>query len=200
MVGRSTSRQRALAVRRHLVRLALTAAVGLWAAGVGAAPACPATLNHTAPRLQDDAPQNLCQFAGRVILVVNTASYCGYTPQYQGLETLFSRYAGRGFTVLGFPSNDFKQEAADRKTIADLCFNTYGVKFPMFASTSVTGPAAHPFFASLAAATGQAPKWNFHKYLIDRDGTVVGAFPSQVDPLDRRLTERIEQLLARRAR
>jgi glutathione peroxidase len=186
--------------RRRWAWLALPLAASLWTLGASSSQACPVTLNHTAARLQDGVAENLCQFAGRVVLVVNTASYCGYTPQYEGLEKLFSRYAGRGFTVLGFPSNDFKQEAADSKTIADLCFNTYGVKFPMFASTSVTGPAAHPLFAALAAATGQAPKWNFHKYLIDRDGKVAGAFPSQVAPLDRRLTDRIEQLLAQPAR
>lgn len=160
---------------------------------------CPPLLAHTAPRLQDEAPQNLCQFAGRVLLVVNTASLCGYTPQYEALEALHARYAQRGLVVLGFPSNDFNQEPADNPSIADFCFNTYGVKFPMFAKTSVVGQTAHPFFAALARASGQAPKWNFHKYLVDRDGKVVASFPSAVAPLDRGLTERIEQLLARGA-
>lgn len=150
------------------------------------------------PRLQDDAPQRLCQFAGRVLLVVNTASYCGYTRQYESLEQLHARYAARGFTILGVPSNDFKQEASDTKTIAELCFNTYGVKFPMFTPQGVSGAGAHPFFAQLARATGQAPRWNFHKYLIDRQGRAVADFPSAVEPLDARLTSRIEQLLAAR--
>lgn len=101
--------------------------------------------------------------------------------------------------MLGLPANDFNQEPADNRSIAEFCFNTYGVKFPMFAKTSVVGQTAHPFFAALARASGQAPKWNFHKYLVDRDGRVVADFPSAVTPLDRRLTERIEQLLAGRS-
>jgi glutathione peroxidase len=178
--------------------LAVAGALGLTVAKArAAAPAgCPAALDHTLPRLQDDAPQRLCQFAGKVVLVVNTASYCGYTGQYEGLEKLHARYAARGFTILGIPSNDFKQEAASTQAIADLCFNTYGVKFPMFAPQAVTGAAAHPFYAGLAKAAGQAPRWNFHKYLLDRQGRVVASFPSAVEPLDARLTARIEQLLA----
>lgn len=179
--------------------LLAAAAATLLPAGPAAAqaPACPASLNFTAPRLQDEAPQNLCQYAGRVILVVNTASFCGYTPQYEGLEKLHATYAARGFTILGFPSNDFRQETGDRKAIADLCFDTYGVKFPMFAPTPVTGSAAHPLFARLARETGKAPAWNFNKYLIARDGSVVAHFPSSVAPMDARLTRQIEQLLGR---
>lgn len=179
---------------RRLVGLtALAFAPAAFASAPSAA--CPATLDFRAHRLQDDAAQDLCRFAGKVILVVNTASYCGYTPQYEGLEALHARYAGRGFTVLGFPSNDFRQEARDTKTIAELCFNTYGVRFPMFAPSSVTGPAANPFYAMLASASGQAPRWNFHKYLLDRQGRVVASFPSAVEPLDPALTARIERLL-----
>jgi glutathione peroxidase len=162
--------------------------------GIGAAK-CPATLNFTVPRLQDDAPQNLCQFAGRVVLAVNTASYCGYTPQYTGLEALQARYAARGFTVLGFPSNDFEQEKQNNREIAEFCFNTYGVRFPMFGKSAVVGRTANPFFASLTRASGQVPQWNFHKYLLDRQGRVIASFPSQVEPLDPKLTARIEQLL-----
>lgn len=162
------------------------------------AAACPPLLDFTLPQLQDDAPQPLCQFAGRVVLVVNTASYCGYTGQYVGLEKLHARFAAQGFVVLGVPSNDFKQESANRKEIAELCFNTYGVKFPMFAPQAVAGAGAHPFYAALAKAAGQAPRWNFHKYLIDRQGRLVANFPSAVEPLDARLTARIEQLLAAR--
>lgn len=163
-----------------------------------AAPAsCPAVLNHNFKRLQDEAPQNLCQYAGKVVLVVNTASYCGFTKQYEGLEKLYASHGGRGLVVLGFPSNDFgKQEPGNAKEIADLCFNTYGVKFPMFAKSSVTGPEANPFHASLAKATGQAPKWNFTKYLIGRDGKVIAHFPSKVTPQDPVLVGKIEQALA----
>lgn len=187
-------------LRRRLFFVSAWALMGLpWATPAAAATAnCPASLDFTAPRLQDDSAQNLCQFAGKVILVVNTASYCGFTPQYEGLVELHAKFAERGFTVLGFPSNDFQQEAKDSKTIADLCFNTYGVKFPMFAQTSVVGGNAHPFFAALARSSGQAPRWNFHKYLIDRDGRVVANFPSTVAPTDRRLTAQIELLVNRR--
>jgi glutathione peroxidase len=156
---------------------------------------CPAVLKHTFKRLQDETPQDLCQYAGKVVLVVNTASYCGFTKQYEGLEKLYSKYNGRGLVVLGFPSNDFKQEDADAKKIADLCFNTYGVKFPMFASTVVSGNGANPLYAELIKATGNQPKWNFNKYLIDRNGKVVEYFPSKVTPEDPALVGKIEQAL-----
>ena len=181
-----------------LVAWAVSGVLTLAHAQTTAPAACPAALDFTLPRLQDDAPQRLCQFAGRVVLVVNTASYCGYTRQYEGLEKLHARYAAQGFTILGVPSNDFKQESGDNKAIADLCFNTYGVKFPMFAPQPVSGPGAHPFYALLTRSAGTAPRWNFHKYLIDRQGRVVANFPSSVEPLDSRLTTRIEQLLAAR--
>src|SRR5215470_11860038 len=121
---------------------------------VAAEKACPQLLQHSAARLQDESPQDLCQFAGRVLLVVNTASKCGYTPQYEALEQLHARYAQRGLAVLGFPSNDFNQEPGGNKAIAEFCFNTYSVKFPMFAKTTVVGPDAHPFYAALRQASG----------------------------------------------
>lgn len=161
-----------------------------------AAGRCPALLTHTMPRLQDDAPIDLCQFSGKVVLVVNTASFCGFTKQYEGLEQLYSRYRDRGLVILGFPSNDFQQEPGSRGEIADLCFNTYGVKFPMFAKSTVAGAQANPLFAELARATGSPPRWNFHKYLVTRDGRVAGDFPSRVAPLDRPLVQAIERLLA----
>ena len=158
--------------------------------------ACPAILKQNFKRLQDDAPQDLCQYAGKVVLVVNTASYCGFTKQYEGLEKLYAKYGGRGLVVLGFPSNDFgKQEPGNSKEIADFCFNTYGVKFPMFAKSAVTGPEANPLHASLTKATGQAPKWNFTKYLIGRDGKVLDYFPSKVTPEDPSLVAKIEAAL-----
>ena len=156
---------------------------------------CPAVLKHTFKRLQDEAPQDLCQYTGKVVLVVNTASYCGYTKQYDGLEKLYAKYAPRGLVVLGFPSNDFKQEDADAKKIADLCYNTYGVKFPMFASTVVSGSNANPLYSELIKATGNQPKWNFNKYLIDRNGKVIEYFPSKVTPEDPALVGKIEQAL-----
>jgi glutathione peroxidase len=181
---------------------ALAAAAPAQAQSASAAPApgasaasCPAVLKHTFKRLQDEAPQDLCQYAGKVVLVVNTASYCGFTPQYQGLEALYAKYAARGLVVLGFPSNDFKQESEDAKKIADLCYNTYGVKFPMFASTVVSGANANPLYSELIKATGNQPKWNFNKYLIDRDGKVLDYFPSKVTPQDPALVAKIEQAL-----
>ncbi|HEY0064309.1 MAG TPA: glutathione peroxidase [Telluria sp.] len=169
------------------------------AAAPAAAPApaaCPALLNKTFPRLQDDAPQNLCQYAGKVVLVVNTASYCGYTKQYEGLEALYAKYGSKGLVVLGFPSNDFgKQEPGSAKEIADLCYNTYGVKFPMFAKSQVSGSAPNPLHTQLIKATGKEPKWNFTKYLIDRKGNVIEHYPSKVTPQDPALVGKIEQAL-----
>ncbi len=166
------------------------------AASAASAPAsCPALLHQNFKRLQDEAPQDLCQYAGKVVLVVNTASYCGYTKQYEGLEKLNAKYGARGLVVLGFPSNDFKQESSNAKEIADLCYNTYGVKFPMFASTVVSGPNANPLHASLAKLTGKEPKWNFTKYLIGRDGKVIEHFPSKVAPEDPALVSKIEAAL-----
>lgn len=158
--------------------------------------ACPATLNHTMARLQDEAPQNLCRYAGYVVLVANTASYCGYTNQYEGLEKLYARYQSQGFVVLGFTSNDFRQEPDANSKIADFCTNTYGVKFPMFAKSSVIGAQANPFYQSLFQAGGQQPKWNFHKILLDRSGRVVGSYPSKVTPDDKALIADIEKALA----
>jgi glutathione peroxidase len=167
------------------------------AQSVAAAPAsCPALLKHSVPRLQDDKPQALCQYAGKVLLVVNTASYCGFTSQFEGLEALNAKYAARGLVVLGFPSNDFKQEDADAKKTAEVCFNTYGVKFPMFTTTPVRGKDAHPLFAQLAQATGQSPSWNFNKYLVDRQGKPVAHFGSTTGPTSTALVSAVEKALA----
>lgn len=161
-----------------------------------AAASCPAVLKQTFKRLQDDAPQDLCQYAGKVVLVVNTASYCGYTKQYEGLESLYAKYSPKGLVILGFPSNDFgKQEPGNAKEIADLCYNTYGVKFPMFAKSVVSGADANPLHAQLTKATGKEPKWNFTKYLIGRDGKILEHFPSKVTPEDKALVGKIEQAL-----
>ena len=176
---------------------AAPARAGAPAAPVAAAPAsCPALLHQNFKRLQDEAPQDLCQYAGKVVLVVNTASYCGFTKQYEGLEKIYAKYGSRGLVVLGFPSNDFgQQEPGNAKEIADLCYNTYGVKFPMFAKTSVKGPDANPLHAQLIKATGKEPKWNFTKYLIGRDGKVLEYFPSKVTPEDPQLVGMIEKAL-----
>lgn len=122
---------------------------------------CPAILQHRFDRLQDEKPQDLCQYAGQVVLVVNTASYCGFTQQYKGLEELYRRYRDRGLVVLGFPSNDFgQQEPGSNQQIAEFCENTFGVQFPMFAKSHVRGPQANALFRQLAERTGTTPKWN----------------------------------------
>ncbi len=167
-------------------------------AQTSATAACPALLQHQFTRLQDDAPQNLCQYAGKVVLVVNTASYCGYTKQYEGLEALYAKYEKRGLVILGFPSNNFgQQEPGNAKQIADLCFNTYGVKFPMFNKTEVVGAQRNLFYTQLFNATKAAPQWNFHKYLIGRDGKQVQSFGSAVEPMGRELTAAVEAALQR---
>ncbi|MDR6674802.1 glutathione peroxidase [Xanthomonas sp. 1678] len=135
-------------------------------------------------------------YGGKVLLVVNTASKCGFTPQYDGLEQLQQRYAAQGFSVLGFPSNDFKgQEPGSEKQIQEFCTLTYGVKFPMFEKVHVLGAEATPLYKQLTQATGVAPGWNFHKYLIARDGRVVAQFPSKVAPDDAALRAAIEREL-----
>lgn len=150
-------------------------------------------------RLQDEVPQSLCQYAGKVVIVVNTASFCGYTSQYKSLESLHKRYRDRGLVVLGFPSNDFgSQEPGSNKDIAAFCENTFGVKFPMFTKTRVlasSGTAVSPLFADLHQITGAAPKWNFHKYVIARNGLSVLSFASNVEPTAEAFTSQIERLL-----
>ena len=184
---------------RRLFTLGALGSATLLAAPAWAAATCPALLSHRFPRLQDEAPQDLCQYAGKVLLVVNTASYCGFTRQYQGLEALHAKYAARGLVVMGFPANDFgQQEPGDAKQIAELCFNTYGVKFPMFAKTVVKGAGRNAFYAQLAAATKDVPQWNFHKYLIARDGRTVRSFASAVEPDSAELTKAIEAALQAR--
>nr|WP_246099244.1 glutathione peroxidase [Tepidimonas sediminis] len=164
-----------------------------------AAAACPPILQHTFPRLQDEAPQNLCQYAGQVVLVVNTASYCGFTQQYKELEELYRRYRDRGLVVLGFPSNDFgQQEPGTNQQIAEFCENTFGVQFPMFAKSHVRGPQANALFRQLAERTGTTPKWNFYKYLISRDGRTVLAYGSLTAPDSAALRRDLERLLAAR--
>jgi glutathione peroxidase len=172
------------------MRLFLTSA--LFLLSTTAAAACPALLDRKVPTL-DEKTQSLCEYQGKVLLVVNTASQCGYTPQYEGLEALYRKYRGRGLVVLGFPSNDFGgQEPGSNKEIADFCVNQYAVDFPVFGKTSL---AANPFFAELGKASGRTPKWNFHKYLVDRSGRQVQSFDTRVEPADPKLVAAIERLL-----
>ena len=158
--------------------------------------ACPELLDHQFNNL-DGKPLDLCQFAGKVVLAVNTASFCGNTPQYKGLEALYQKYKDRGLVVLGFPANDFgSQEPGSSKEIKDFCELTYGVKFPMVEKTSVVPGKANPVFAQLTRMTGAAPEWNFHKYLIARDGKRAFSYAARTQPQANEVVSRIEQLLA----
>ncbi len=193
-----------MATKQTLIGRAWRAALvvllaGFGCAGAARAAACPALLDRSFPRLQDEKPQSLCQYTGKVLLVVNTASFCGFTPQYRALEALHARYQSRGLVVLGFPTNDFgAQEPGDNRQIAEFCENTYGVKFPMFTKSRVRGaPPAElsPLIAELARRTGSAPQWNFHKYLVARDGVTVASFPTEVDPGSSDFVRAVEKLL-----
>jgi glutathione peroxidase len=164
---------------------------------LASAASCPALLDHKVTTLLDQT-SSLCQYQGRVLLVVNTASQCGFTPQYEGLERLYRRYKDRGLVVLGFPSNDFgAQEPGANADIAQFCQLNYGVSFPMFSKTGVSGGRANAFYVQLGARSGSRPQWNFHKYVVDRSGERVLAFESEVEPGDPKLVAAIEKLLGR---
>ena len=179
----------------------LVAALAIFATpplSIAAESSCPTVLNHKFANLMDE-PVSLCQFSGKVLLIVNTASECGYTPQYDGLEKLYRRYRDKGFAVLGFPANDFGgQEPGSNKEIAQFCRVNYGITFPVFAKTAVVGANANPLFRDLAAKTGKPPRWNFHKYLLDRTGQPVAVFESAIEPEDRQVTSQIDKLLGAR--
>ncbi len=156
---------------------------------------CPDLLNFTAQTLRGKETVDFCKaYQGKVLLVVNTASECGFTPQFKGLETLYQKYKDRNFVILGFPSNDFHQEFTDAKKTAEVCYQNYGVSFPMFKSSPVAGDKANVFFGKLAKLSGVAPAWNFHKYLIDAHGQVVKNYPSAIPPEDSRIIQTIEEL------
>jgi glutathione peroxidase len=186
---------RMLALLAAMAALTPARAVPPGAAAVKEAPACAPLLQHSFLRLQDEKPQSLCQYSGKVLVVVNTASFCGFTRQYAGLEALYARYRDQGLVVLGFPSNDFSQESGSNKEIADFCENTFGVKFPMFVKSGVSGKTANPLFRQLADKTGQRPRWNFHKYVVARDGQRVTSFNTATDPKDPAFLKDIEEKL-----
>lgn len=178
-----------------IIRSILAASmVGL--AGIAGAD-CGNLLDYSHRGLATSKEINLCEaYGGQVVLVVNTASQCGFTPQFEGLEKLYRKYKDDGLVVLGFPSDDFKQEHADEEATADICYVNYGVSFPMFATSPVKGDNANALFKALNAATAD-PSWNFNKYLIDRDGKVVERFTSSVTPLNSRLEQHVSELVAR---
>jgi glutathione peroxidase len=155
-------------------------------------------LDQTFRKLASTDEVNLCEtYHDKVVLVVNTASKCGNTPQYDGLEKLYAQYGEDGLVVLGFPSNDFMgQEPGTEEEIQEFCRLTYNVKFPMFEKTAVKADDAHPFFVQLAEISGTYPRWNFHKYLIGRDGRLISEFSPRTQPYDDQLVEAIEAALA----
>jgi glutathione peroxidase len=156
---------------------------------------CAPLLNQKFTTLQGKS-LDFCDFSGKVVLVVNTASYCGFTKQYEGLQALHDKYKARGLVIVGFPANDFgKQEPGSNAEVADFCERTFKVKFPMTEKTSVLEGTANPLHEALAKATGERPKWNFHKYLIARDGATVASFGSRVEPTSAEMTAKLETLL-----
>ncbi|MCU0842248.1 MAG: glutathione peroxidase [Thiobacillaceae bacterium] len=199
ILSKQSHRPRALPAPRPFparVLLALLAVTALMLTFQAQASDCPELLRHKFNSLQTGAPQDLCQYRGQVVLVVNTASYCAYTDQYGGLEELYARYRDRGLVVLGFPSNDFGgQEPGGNQQIAKFCRLTYGVEFPMFEKSHVVGDRRNGLYADLHRRTGQQPRWNFHKYLIDPSGQRVWSFESGVAPDDQRLVDEIRRLL-----
>jgi glutathione peroxidase len=169
-------------------------------AGTAAAD-CPPLLKTDMKPLRGGDPVNLCEtYRGKVILAVNTASQCGFTPQFKGLEALYQKYKDRGLVVLGFPSNDFHQEFSEAEETAKMCYINYGVTFPMFSKSAVKGDDANPFFKQLAEQSGVSPKWNFYKYLISPDGKVVDTYTPMTAPDDKALQDKIEGLLSASAK
>ena len=159
--------------------------------------ACPPALAFEKRTLAGEETVNLCErYLGKVVLVVNTASKCGFTYQYEGLESLYDRYRERGLVVLGFPSNDFAgQEPGSEEQIAEFCRSTYGVRFPMFEKTHAAKANADPLYRKLAELSGEYPGWNFHKYLLDREGNLVQSFSTRVEPESAEVVMAIEALL-----
>jgi glutathione peroxidase len=181
--------------RRNLHGAVVAAALATAAAAPLAGAACPEYLDQSMRRLHSKEDVNLCEVtAGKPVLIVNTASHCGYTPQFKGLEALHQKYKDRGLVVMGFASDSFRQEADSEAEAADVCFVNYGVSFTMLAPTPVKGEGANPVFQALNKAAGE-PKWNFNKYLVDAEGNVVEHFNSGDTPDSARVTAAIEKVL-----
>ena len=157
---------------------------------------CPAILNHNIRVLDSKEIINLCEHKDKVVLAVNVASRCGFTYQYEALQTLFENYQGKDFVILGFPSRDFMfQEYSDEGQVKEFCNSKYGVTFPMFATSSVIGKKANSFYQNLAMITGKSPDWNFTKYLISKDGEVLKPFSKNIEPDSEEIISAIESLL-----
>ncbi|WP_410498942.1 glutathione peroxidase [Chitinibacter sp. S2-10] len=171
------------------MRLA-TFIMGIFMSGLSVA-ACSPILQHKFKTLQGQ-PFDLCQYAGKPVLVVNTASKCGFTKQFTKLEKIYDQYKGRGLLVIGFPSNDFKQELESNAEIGEFCKLTYMVEFPMMEKSSVTGKNANPLYQQLIQASDTSPKWNFYKYLIAPDGKTVTVYSSLTEPDNKEIIGKIE--------
>ncbi len=161
----------------------------------GSSATCPALLDHRFDDLQTGKPVDLCQYRGKVVIVVNTASFCGFAPQLGQLEAMYRKYGPDGLVVLGFPSDDFHQEFSNPLSIAPFSRKHYRVSFPLFNVTHVTEPSPNPLFRQLIQASGVQPKWNFYKYVIGRDGKFVAEYPSVTAPDDAAFQARIRSLL-----
>ena len=192
MTRKNTMEHKALFLFALLGFMALSTSTATAADG-----ACPETLNFTKRTLAGDSEVNLCkEYLGKVVVVVNTASKCGYTYQYEGLEALYRKYKDKGLVVIGFPSNDFGgQEPGTEKQIKEFCKLTYGVEFPMFEKTHAAQRNADPIYQILGNLSGEFPQWNFHKYILDRNGKLVASFNSKVEPQAQQMITTIEELL-----
>lgn len=180
-------------MKRYLIAASLVLAA---LAGPVHAQECPALLQHELPKLRSKDTIDLCEaFKGKALVVVNTASFCGFAPQFKGLEALYQRYKDEGLVVLGVPSDDFFQESDDEAETAKVCYVDYGVTFPMTQTQPVRGSDATPLFRELAEQAGGAPRWNFYKYVVDRNGQVVDYFSSKVKPDDPELLEAVQKAL-----
>ena len=155
---------------------------------------CADIFDQTLPKLHSSKDVNLCDITqGKTVLIVNTASKCGFTPQFKQLQSLYDQYGGDGFTIVGFPSNDFRQEERNEEKIAEVCYKNFGVTFTMVEPVSVKGATAIDIFEDLAEQAGEYPRWNFHKYLVDAQGNLIESYDTRVNPLDDSIVMEIEQ-------
>jgi len=186
-----------LIMKTLFLRAGIMAATLLAGISLAQATECPSLLKHMKRKLNSQEVVNMCEaYGGKAVLFVNTASKCGFTPQFEGLENLYSTFKDDGLVVVGFPSNSFAQEYAEEEKTAEVCELTYGVNFPMFETISVRNEDADPIYAKLAEITGKTPKWNFNKYLMSPDGKTVKHYGSRTKPDDKEFLQDISTVLA----